>query len=500
MNTSRAKTVVGLFTLALGTGWACSNPVAGHSSETNWFDTCEVDGDCSVGHCLCGVCTESCTEDSNCPGVYTCAGSDSGAFTRLCKGASSAPAGVCLQGCGSGSACAAGFECESDACVPKARVASNAVNTGTGGTTSNAEQTLSSVSWISSMQYTNTGNDSPPLWGQCLYRPLPIDSKGQVSSCTVMAYRTDSPDCRCDEAGFGVPAPETLRATTDTLRQRGECDVDGRPSCDDFCGCELLQKTGSDLETCRQQDSPLTDGAGWCYIDPDRASGNPALVAKCPSTQRGVLRVSGVPNQQLLIACTETTATSPRAGVTPGAMGDPCTPQDEFSPNFNGFRETEVNIESGSPSCSTGICLTANFRGRVSCPYGQPAVTIDGVPRVDPALAPDERCYLPGTSHEPANEVKVAVDPQLLARSPEKSVYCSCRCDGPGDGPFCPCPSGFECAHLVDTYGAVEGGQLAGSYCIKSGTNVPDPTKIDQTECQIRGVTRAPRPEGCGDP
>ena len=114
MKTSRAKMVVGLFTLALGAVWACSS-AAPSSSETNWFNSCNIDGDCSVGRCLCGVCTESCTEDANCPSSYICAGGDSGAFTRLCEGAESAPAGVCLSGCGGGHACAAGFECESDA-------------------------------------------------------------------------------------------------------------------------------------------------------------------------------------------------------------------------------------------------------------------------------------------------------------------------------------------------------------------------------------------------
>jgi hypothetical protein len=314
-----------------------------------------------------------------------------------------------------------------------------------------------------------------------------------------MAFRSGSSDCRCDEAGFGSLAPETLRAAKDRLAENGVCDVDGKPACDDLCGCELLQESGSDLETCQQQDGAL-NGAGWCYVDPSQGAGSATLVANCPATMRRVLRVAGVSGQELLLACTATTATSPRAGATPGAMGDPCIPQDEFSPNFNGFRETEVNLEVGSPSCSTGICLTANFRGRVSCPYGQPAVLVDGVPTVDPTLPPDERCYLPGASHEPANEVKVAVDPQLLVRSPEKSVYCSCRCDGPGEGPFCACPSGFECSKLVDAFGTAEGAQIAGSYCIKSGTGVPDPTKIDQTECNIHGVTNAPRPEGCGNP
>ena len=58
-------------------------------------------------------------------------------------------------------------------------------------------------------------------------------------------------------------------------------------------------------------------------------------------------------------------------GCTPGGMGDPCIPEDEYSPTFSGFGETEVNVESRSFQCETRICIADHFRGRVSCPYGQ---------------------------------------------------------------------------------------------------------------------------------
>jgi hypothetical protein len=191
---------------------------------------------------------------------------------------------------------------------------------------------------------------------------------------------------------------------------------------------------------------------------------------------------------------------TPREVGQPGATGDPCIPQDEFSPKFSGYSETEVNIESQSPSCSTGVCLVANFRGRTGCPYGQRAASVDGQIVVDPSLGPDERCYFPGTSHEPANEVKVPVEPQLMARSPEKSVYCSCRCDGPaGQGPFCACPSGFECTHLVDYYGTATGDEVSGSYCLKTGTHITDVTKIDHTECKRSYLGVLPEP-ACEEP
>jgi len=56
-----------------------------------------------------------------------------------------------------------------------------------------------------------------------------------------------------------------------------------------------------------------------------------------------------------------------------GGVGDPCTPEDEFNPEFAGFKVTEENIESRSFQCQTRICLVNHFQGRVSCPLGQPA-------------------------------------------------------------------------------------------------------------------------------
>lgn len=55
-----------------------------------------------------------------------------------------------------------------------------------------------------------------------------------------------------------------------------------------------------------------------------------------------------------------------------GGIGDPCVPEDEFNPNFAGFKVTEENIESRSFQCQTRICLVNHFQGRVTCPLGQP--------------------------------------------------------------------------------------------------------------------------------
>jgi hypothetical protein len=154
-------------------------------------------------------------------------------------------------------------------------------------------------------------------------------------------------------------------------------------------------------------------------------------------------------------------------GCTPGGVGDPCIPEDEYSPTFSGFAETEVNVESRSFQCETRICIADHFRGRVTCPYGQTedyrttnapnARNVEGTP--DPGL-----CYVPASS---AQAVSVAVDPQLRARRAEDTVYCSCRCNGPDKAAkYCTCPSGYACLPFVPDLGFGQS-QLVGSYCLK---------------------------------
>lgn len=63
-----------------------------------------------------------------------------------------------------------------------------------------------------------------------------------------------------------------------------------------------------------------------------------------------------------------------------GGVGDPCIPEDEYTPQFAGFKVTEENIESRSFQCQTRICLVNHFQGRVSCPLGQEAPTPCGGP------------------------------------------------------------------------------------------------------------------------
>jgi hypothetical protein len=75
-----------------------------------------------------------------------------------------------------------------------------------------------------------------------------------------------------------------------------------------------------------------------------------------------------------------------------GGVGDPCTPEDEYSPDFAGFKVTEENIESRSFQCATRICLVNHFQGRVSCPLGQSALNADPNGRKSCADKNDTSC------------------------------------------------------------------------------------------------------------
>lgn len=176
----------------------------------------------------------------------------------------------------------------------------------------------------------------------------------------------------------------------------------------------------------------------------------------------------------------------------PGGVGDPCIPEDEYQTTFGGYDPSEVNVESRSFQCETRVCLVNHFQGRVSCPYGQTEADVPANPACPQctgnlAGTDPKRCRIPGTSGQLAEDIiNVPVPAQLVRRtaaaSPEHggegvqdSVYCSCRCknaDGSKDdgARYCDCPSGFSCEKLIDDLG-LGSSQLAGYYCIKSGSN-----------------------------
>jgi len=182
------------------------------------------------------------------------------------------------------------------------------------------------------------------------------------------------------------------------------------------------------------------------------------------------------------------------ASCRPGGVGDPCIPEDEYSPRFGGFDEREVNVESRSVQCETRTCLVNHFRGRASCPYGQTRDDITALPATDP-----RRCRIPGS----ADGVEVPVRPQIAHRSAAatshpgdgvvETVYCSCRCadaDGARDDGtrYCDCPSGYACTPLIDDLGLGKK-ELAGSYCVR----VERPRDVDM------GFECAAAAKNCGN-
>lgn len=179
-------------------------------------------------------------------------------------------------------------------------------------------------------------------------------------------------------------------------------------------------------------------------------------------------------------------------GCSPGGVGDPCTPEDEYQQNFSGFQVTETNVESRSFQCETRVCLVNHFQGRVSCRLGQQSQLDEAGKPLTANYAP--RCSVPGTRpssiQTDVNNINVAVPAQLITRQTDKAVYCSCRCDGPDkNARYCECPDGFECSKLVDKI-TPGGGQLAGSYCIRSGTAY--------VENSYGSVTCHDQPGSCG--
>jgi hypothetical protein len=182
------------------------------------------------------------------------------------------------------------------------------------------------------------------------------------------------------------------------------------------------------------------------------------------------------------------------SGCESGGVGDPCTPEDEFFDTFSGFSLGEINVESRSFQCQTRVCLVNKFQGRVSCPYGTNGTPPDPTSNTVSHGLP---CEIRGFG----GYVSVPVEPQRTERPPEVAVYCSCRCDGPDpNARYCECPSGFECTELIANQ--TEGqAQLAGSYCIRNGSNV-DPIKVLPDVCTVPAPGTPPGEKDltCGTP
>ncbi|MBE7481579.1 MAG: hypothetical protein HS104_16560 [Polyangiaceae bacterium] len=139
---------------------------------------------------------------------------------------------------------------------------------------------------------------------QCLPRPLSIADDGAVQCAVVEALPASA--CSCDALKNRHPVSATVAsAARRELRASAQCGPDsaGQLACDAFCLCEIGVAT--DMASC--QNDPKPQGTGWCYVEPDRGLGNPALVASCPDTHRQLVRFAGdetpAPGSNVLVAC-----------------------------------------------------------------------------------------------------------------------------------------------------------------------------------------------------
>jgi hypothetical protein len=187
-------------------------------------------------------------------------------------------------------------------------------------------------------------------------------------------------------------------------------------------------------------------------------------------------------------------------GCTPGGVGDPCIPEDEYQPGFSGYGVEEVNVEAMSFQCETRLCLVNHFQGRVSCPYGQKDVP-EGSKDFQ-SLPDGERCKIP--DGKGTNFVDVVVAPQLASRRASTAVYCSCRCAGPDKtARYCKCPSGFSCTLLNEIPLGSGASNLLGSYCVRNGAaydkvrdDKPQTCKIQEGNCGYEGYPANENPFG----
>lgn len=149
---------------------------------------------------------------------------------------------------------------------------------------------------------------------RCLPRPLAAtpESGGRLP-CVVVEATPSAGACSCDAARRHAASPEASQLVRAQLKQLKNCGTSTTASCDTFCLCELSQAEGAGLEQCLN-DEQGSDTPGYCYIDPfsDDPHGNPALVARCDSTSRQLLRFVGPDTPRsgstAFIACLGSTA------------------------------------------------------------------------------------------------------------------------------------------------------------------------------------------------
>lgn len=324
-----------------------------------------------------------------------------------------------------------------------------------------------------------SGSESSPMI-QCI-------NAGAADAVGIIGFRIWAGEsCGCDGLHGNEPTEGARRAIDEYLVNYGYC---APGQCGNLCACQEAPVQEASSEACLSDLTDPPEPAGWCFASGEEA---PELAAFCAPPRTSVLRVFGhrSPDEVFLFFVSSELTTELVRPSLRRPVGATCIPEHEWNPGYPGASMTDVLVNTNDAACDSSICLTHNFQGRVSCPFGQ---------RPEEVEAGEFGCFLPG-SEEP---VQVTVEPSRLARPPGTSAVCSCRCDGTGPGPFCQCPAGMECAPFIDEVGIPNVDELEGSYCIPSETAFNPQAVIPADTC-LSARDHQPTPsiddDFCDDP
>ncbi|HEY3493118.1 MAG TPA: hypothetical protein VGK73_00475 [Polyangiaceae bacterium] len=129
----------------------------------------------------------------------------------------------------------------------------------------------------------------------CIERDLPAEqtADGERTTCAVIeAHRAEA--CECDESlGRMEPSDDDVGDALGQLRSDHQCGDTTGIDCDSFCLCEIRELEGDDLSACQNELVEPTESHGFCYIDTQSGTVNPAIVRSCPGYAKRALRFTG---------------------------------------------------------------------------------------------------------------------------------------------------------------------------------------------------------------
>ena len=138
------------------------------------------------------------------------------------------------------------------------------------------------------------------LTGKCLPRALvpeanpDAENYGQVPCAVIEATSTKAARATAVSQVALFPPTKSARPCSRTSRRLASAAA--RPArTATRCACARITQLSGDQLTACQNNPTVTDPnlVGYCYIDEAQGIGNADIVAKCPSTQRRILRFVG---------------------------------------------------------------------------------------------------------------------------------------------------------------------------------------------------------------